>query len=168
MAVEAEEHYVDESTYWNDSEGLIVLIFPLPPKGATGRAYVLNWVRVKGGSRAAILVSLGAHCVLPPLAVAPPWSKGRRAPTRWIGGGLRRKLLRPIRPGADSLPASGLGVVKPPPWAATMNLLRPKYPALTSLQLVAQRACKLGKAASMAPLALTSPCLVGGCACNPG
>ncbi len=177
---EAGPYFFIEGVYWNSSEGLTVLIPHPLPKGVIGMGLVLYWALVKGGTRTADLELLSAHCVSLRFIAAPLGNRFRSEPRRNHGGGRRRISPRPTRPDRSCLPISGLDALRLPPWTAPRTRLpppvaaprvdrpRPKYPALTPLQLVAQRACILGKAATMAPLALTSSCLVGGCACNPG
>jgi hypothetical protein len=138
--VEAGRDYVGEGVYWNIFKGFIGLIPPLPLKGVTERTFVLNWEQVVDGSQAAIHEVRGPHCDSLPLALVFRRAAAE-ATTAWrTGGGLRRTSPRQIRPGATYWPASGRGAIKPPPGVVQRFLRRPKYPALTSLRHVAQRA----------------------------
>ncbi len=99
VVAEAGKHFILEGAYWNASEGLTVLILPLLLKGVIGTGFMLLWMRVKHGTRAVYLGSLGAHCILLPFIAAPLENMARLAPARSPGGGQRRVLPRPTRPG---------------------------------------------------------------------
>ncbi len=101
--------YVGESVYCVNSKGVIGSIPPLPLKGGKQKAYVLDWVLVKGSSQASILEPRDTHCV-PFLIDQAVWrTAGRAKVGRRAGGGLRMTSRRPIGPGTDCSPACGRG-----------------------------------------------------------
>lgn len=172
-APQAANHFFDGIIFWLASVDRATLLPLLLIKGVIGLYPQLGWGMVKGIAQAANGKLLLAHCASFRLAAPILVASARMGHCSGRGGNLPRASRRPIGPGTTCWQGCGRGGRRPPrlpiprrrppPSVGMMPapLQLPRLPALAPPSRGVLWSDGLDRT-DMAPLALTSPHLVGG------